>query len=57
MYFCPNCSYILDIGKSSNIIYEDDKIITKVNDLFTIIESKKDLTEYKIEIQNQKSIR
>ena len=56
MYFCPKCSYILDIGKSSNITYEDDKIITKVNDLFTIIESKKDLTEYKIEIQKEEII-
>ena len=53
MYFCPNCSYILDIGKTSKLINEEIVVIKKVNDLFALIDAKKDLTNYKLEIQKE----
>ena len=56
MYFCPKCSYILDIGKSSKITNQEDNVITKVNDLFTLIENKKDLYKYKIELQKEEIV-
>ena len=56
MYFCPKCSYILDIGKSSKITNQEDTVITKVNDLFALIEGKKDLNKYKIEIQKEEIV-
>ena len=56
MYFCPKCSYILDIGKTSKIINEDNIVIKKVNDLFALIDTKKDLNKYKIEIQKEEII-
>ena len=52
MYFCPNCSYIFDIGKSNtNIIQQtDDKIIVnKINDLFKLLDNNStiDFNKYK----------
>jgi hypothetical protein len=49
MYFCPNCFYILDIEKSSNIKNIDTtKIaITKAQDILKKIENKEDLSKYK----------
>jgi hypothetical protein len=50
MYFCPNCSYILDITKSSGIQNTDDEqriIITKPLSIFKLLEDNVDLTNYK----------
>jgi beta-lactamase superfamily II metal-dependent hydrolase len=54
MYFCPNCSYIFDIGKSSTNIQQlpsDDKIIiNKINDLFKLLDTNNttiDFSKYK----------
>ena len=48
MYFCPECSYILDISKISNTTKENNikKIIDKPNDLFKLLENNEDLTQY-----------
>ena len=57
MHFCPNCSYLFDISKSS--IVNDKKILqlqnsdseTKsitINDIFKKIEENEDLTKYTI---------
>ena len=44
MYFCPICSYILDIGKSSN---KDNNIkITNTDNLFKLLSDNIDLTNY-----------
>ena len=49
MYFCPNCSYILDVVKSSNIAKKDDDriIIPKPNNIFKLLEDNVDLSNYK----------
>jgi hypothetical protein len=40
MYFCPNCLYIFDIGKSSNNVSEDNRtIINKPNDIFKLLDN------------------
>lgn len=50
MYFCPYCSYILDIAKSS-ITQKSDKInINKIPELFKILENNDNLNNYKINI-------
>lgn len=52
MYFCPNCSYILDITKSS--VNDTNKIsITKVNELFKLIDNNEDLSKYKAEFSKE----
>ena len=39
MYFCPNCYYILDITKSSDISKVDDRIIiNKINDILKLLD-------------------
>ena len=53
MYFCPNCSYILDISKinnSNNQLEESiqKKVIEKPADLFKLIENNEDLLNYTI---------
>ena len=55
MYFCPNCSYIFDISKSSNSkeVVDNRIIIKKTNDLFKLIEDKTDLTKYKAEFTKE----
>jgi len=49
MYFCPNCSYLFDISKSSKISKEADEriLIKKLSDAFIKLEEKEDLTKYK----------
>ena len=41
MYFCPNCAYLLDIKKSSNINVDDEEkqILEKPSDAFKKIKS------------------
>jgi hypothetical protein len=49
MYFCPNCSYILDIAKSSLVTQSDIKdqiIISKVNDVFKLLEDNQNFDNY-----------
>lgn len=53
MYFCPNCSYILDISKINNSNTESSetiqkKIIEKPVDLFKLLEDNEDLSHYTI---------
>jgi hypothetical protein len=50
MYFCPNCSYLFDITKSSTISSIDTrKSITKIPELFKLLENDNnlDLSKYK----------
>lgn len=49
MYFCPNCSYLFDISKSSKVSKNDDIriLINKITDVFKKLEDKEDLTKYK----------
>jgi hypothetical protein len=49
MYFCPNCSYLFDISKSSKVLKNDDiRIsISKTIDALKKLEEKEDLTKYK----------
>ena len=49
MYFCPNCSYILDITKSSAIQKIDDNriILSKPNAIFKLLEDNINLSNYK----------
>lgn len=49
MYFCPNCSYLFDISKSSKISKEADEriLIKKLLDAFIKLEDKEDFTKYK----------
>jgi hypothetical protein len=49
MYFCPKCSYLFDISKSSKVSKTDDIRISvnKITDAFKKLEDKEDLTKYK----------
>jgi len=49
MYFCPNCSYLFDISKSSKISKETDErtSIKKLTEAFIKLEEKENLTKYK----------
>ena len=49
MYFCPNCSYILDITKSSAIQTIDDNriILLKPTAIFKLLDDNINLTNYK----------
>jgi hypothetical protein len=50
MYFCPNCSYILDITKSSLILDQNQKIpLLKINELFKLLDNNEDISNYKPE--------
>ena len=48
MYFCPNCSYLFDISKSSNTIkISDSRIpIDKISDALSLFEEGKNLSNY-----------
>ena len=57
MHFCPNCSYLFDISKSSIVIdknisniqsSDSDKKTLTLNDVFKKIEVNEDLTKYTI---------
>ncbi len=49
MYFCPKCSYLFDISKSSKVDKSDDTRIqiAKLSDAFKKLEEDEDLTKYK----------
>ena len=49
MYFCPNCSYLFDISKSSNTIKVVDTriLINKVVDAINLFEEGTNLSNYK----------
>jgi hypothetical protein len=53
MYFCPNCSYLFDIAKSSKISKDVDvdtrTPIKKLADAFKMLDENQDLTKYKAE--------
>jgi DNA-directed RNA polymerase subunit M/transcription elongation factor TFIIS len=49
MYFCSNCSYILDITKST-LLTDTPKIpIIKITDLFKLLDNNEDMSKYKPE--------
>lgn len=49
MYFCPKCSYLFDISKSSNTIKVEDSriIIDKISEALALIEDNKTINKYK----------
>ncbi len=49
MYFCPKCSYLFDISKSSKVSKSDDTRIqiSKLTDAFKKLEENEDLGKYK----------
>lgn len=49
MYFCPKCSYLFDISKSSQVSKNDDTRIqiSKLADAFKICDDNGDLSKYK----------
>ena len=49
MYFCPKCSYLFDISKSSKVSKNNDvrTQIAKLPDAFKKLEENEDLTKYK----------
>lgn len=51
MYFCPNCSYLFDITKSSKVSKEVDSrtVLKKIPDAFKKLEDNEDLSKYKSE--------
>jgi hypothetical protein len=51
MYFCPNCSYLFDIEKSSKVSTEVDTRVPlkKLVEAFKKLEEKEDLSKYKAE--------
>ena len=51
MYFCPNCHFSFDIGKSTNSIVNEKNVIKKVADVFKKIESNEDLSLFKTDIK------
>lgn len=59
MYFCPDCSYLFDIAKSSNISKEIDNriVIKKITDAFKKLEDKEDLSKYKADFIKEEMAR
>lgn len=55
MYFCPNCSYLFDISKSSKISKENDlrEPLAKLIDAFKKLEEDADLSKYKAEFSKE----
>ena len=55
MYFCPNCSYVFDISKSSKITKENDTriAIKKLVDAIKKLEDNEDLSKYKAEFPRE----
>ncbi len=55
MYFCPNCSYLFDISKSSKVSKDEDTriVIKKLVDAFKKLEDNEDLTKYKAEFSKE----
>ena len=58
MYFCPNCSYILDITKSSSNIQSTGKNnIDKISDLFKLIDKNEKIENYNINFTQEELIK
>jgi hypothetical protein len=58
MQFCNKCSYIFDIAESSDVSQKDNrKSISKINDIFTLLEEKADLSNYKISIKKDELLK
>lgn len=55
MYFCPNCSYLFDISKSSKVSKDSDNRtpIKKLVDAFKKLEDNEDLSKYKAEFSKE----
>ena len=56
MYFCPNCSYIFDISKSSTLSNIDSrKPISKVSEILKLLDNdnKLDITKFKAEFSKE----
>jgi len=55
MYFCPNCSYIFDIAKSSKVSTTEDKrmVISKSADAFKMLDDKSDFTKFRAEFAKE----
>lgn len=55
MYFCPNCSYLFDIAKSSKVSKEVDtrNVLKKISDAFDALENSADLSKYKAEFSKE----
>lgn len=48
MFFCPNCSYLFDISKSSKTQTQDTRIIVnKLQDAFIKLDEDEDMSKYK----------
>jgi len=61
MYFCPNCSYLFDISKSTKASKEsmiDTRVpIKKLIDAFIKLENKENLSQYKAEFPKDELIK
>ena len=55
MYFCPNCSYLFDIAKSSRISREADTRVNikKLVDAFRKLEENEDLSRYRADFSKE----
>ena len=54
MYFCPNCSYVFDISKSSKTKESDNRIvIKKFVDVIKKMENNEDLIKYKADFPKE----
>ena len=58
MFFCPDCTYSLDIEKSTNLNYEDNKhSINSVSDAFKLLIKDIDFNDYKAEFSKNDLIK
>ena len=51
MYFCNECNYSYDIGKSTNLESDNKTIIKKIPDIYKKLENKEDLKNFKTDIK------
>lgn len=51
MYFCNECNYSYDIGKSTNLETDTKTVIKKIPDIYKKVENKEDLKDYKTDIK------
>ena len=51
MYFCNECNYSYDIGKSTNLEVDNKTIIKKTPDIYKKLENNEDLKNYKTDIK------
>lgn len=59
MYFCPECSYLFDVAKSSKISSDTDSRISvnKIQDAFKILGDDENLSKYKAEFSKEEMAR